>query len=46
MGYVLKGFCSEKVEARRRGTREVGEQEEGRVREGEKGKLSAWTPIG
>lgn len=46
MGYVLKGFCSEKVGARRGGTREVGEQEEGRVREGEKRKLSAWTPIG
>lgn len=44
MGYVIKGFCSEKVGARR--GREVGEQEEGRVREGEKAKLSAWTPIG
>lgn len=36
MGYVLKGVCSEEVGTRRGGTREVGEQEEERVREGEK----------
>lgn len=46
MGYVLKGVCSEEVGVRRGGTREVGEQEEGKVREGEKGKLPAFTPIG